>query len=76
MNRLAGADPLARALRRLVGTEAGFQPPAGEVGVEPMPSSRQVLRLTFPDGDSRRSGKILLRLSPPGLLGFEPGPGI
>jgi len=38
MNRLAESDPLARALRRLVGAEAGFRPPAGEVCVEPLPS--------------------------------------
>lgn len=48
MNRLADADPLAQALRRLVGTGAGFRPPAGEVRVEPLPASRQVLRFTFP----------------------------
>ena len=37
MNRLADADPLARALRRLVGAEPGFRPAAGEVYVEPLP---------------------------------------
>ena len=50
MNHLADADPLAQALRRLVGAEAGFRPPAGEVRVEPLPASRQVLRFTFPAG--------------------------
>ena len=58
MNRLAAADPLARALRDLVGAEAGFRPPAGEVGVEPMPSSRQVLRFTFPAGGGAVVGKF------------------
>ena len=40
MTRLADADPLAQALRRLVGTEAGFRPAAGEVSVESLPASR------------------------------------
>jgi len=58
MNRLADADPLAQALRRLVGAEAGFRAPAGEVQVESMPSSRQVLRFTFPDGGYAVVGKF------------------
>jgi len=64
MNRLAAADPLARALRRLVGAEAGFRPPAGEVLVEPLPSSRQVLRFTFPGDDYAVVGKFF-SASPP-----------
>ena len=64
MNRLAAADPLARALRRLVEAEAGFQPPAGEVGVEPLPSSRQVLRFTFPAGDYAVVGKFFSAYPP------------
>ena len=51
MTRLADADPLAQTLRRLVDAGAGFCPPAGEVSFEPLPSSRQVLRFTFPGGD-------------------------
>ena len=64
MNPLAPADPLARALRRLVETEAGFRPPAGEVGVEPLPSSRQVLRFTFPGGDYAVVGKFFSAYPP------------
>ncbi len=64
MNRLAAADPLARALRRLVGAEAGFQPPAGEVCVEPLPASRQVLRFTFPAGDYAVVGKFFSAYPP------------
>jgi aminoglycoside phosphotransferase len=58
MNRLAEADPLARTLRRLVEAQAGFRPPAGEVCVEPLPSSRQVLRFTFPAGGYAVVGKF------------------
>jgi aminoglycoside phosphotransferase len=58
MNRLSAADPLARALRDLVEAEAGFRPPAGEVGVEPLPASRQVLRFTFPAGTYAVVGKF------------------
>jgi aminoglycoside phosphotransferase len=64
MNRLAEADPLTRALRRLVGVEAGFRPAAGEVYVEPMPSSRQVLRFTFPEGDYAVVGKFFSTYPP------------
>ncbi|MBM4300933.1 MAG: hypothetical protein FJ121_05310 [Deltaproteobacteria bacterium] len=64
MNRLAEADPLARALRRLVGAEAGFRPPAGEVFVEPLPSSRQVRRFTFPGGDYAVVGKFFSAYPP------------
>ena len=64
MNRLAAADPLARALRRLVETEAGFRPPAGEVRVEPLPASRHVLRFTFPAGGYAVVGKFF-SASPP-----------
>ena len=64
MSRLAASDPLARALRRLVGAKAGFQPPAGEVCVESLPSSRQVRRFTFPEGDYAVVGKFF-SASPP-----------
>jgi len=64
MNCLAEADPLARALRRLVGAEAGFQPPAGEVQVEPLPASRQVLRFTFPGGGGAVVGKFFSTYPP------------
>ena len=64
MNRLTAADPLARALRRLVIAEAGFRPPAGEVCVEPLPSSRKVLRFTFPEGDYSVVGKFFSAYPP------------
>jgi aminoglycoside phosphotransferase len=64
MNRLADADPLARALRRLVGAEAGFRPPAGEVRVEALPSSRQVRRFTFPAGGYAVVGKFFSAYPP------------
>jgi aminoglycoside phosphotransferase len=64
MNRLADADPLAQALRRLVGTGAGFRPPAGEVRVEPLPASRQVLRFTFPGGGYAVVGKFFSAYPP------------
>ena len=64
MNRLADADPLARALRRLVGAEAGFRPPAGEVRVESLPASRPVLRFTFPAGGYAVVGKFFSAYPP------------
>jgi aminoglycoside phosphotransferase len=64
MNRLAAADPLARALRGLVEAEAGFRPPAGEVCVEPLPASRQVLRFTFPAGAYAVVGKFFSAYPP------------
>jgi aminoglycoside phosphotransferase len=64
MNRLADADPLARALRHLVEAETGFQPPDGEVGVEPLPASRQVQRFTFPGGDYAVVGKFFSAYPP------------
>jgi len=64
MNPLADADPLAQALRRLVGAEAGFRPPAGEVRVEALPASRQVLRFTFPASDYAVVGKFFSAYPP------------
>jgi aminoglycoside phosphotransferase len=64
MNRLAAADPLAQALRRLVEAETGFPPPAGEVQVESLPASRQVLRFTFPAGDYAVVGKFFSAVPP------------
>jgi hypothetical protein len=50
MKPLPVSDPLAQALRQLMGTEgiSGF--PAGEVYIESLPSSRQVLKFTLPEG--------------------------
>ncbi len=64
MNRLSEADPLARILRRLLGDETGFRPPAGEVVVEPLPASRKVLRFTFPGGDCAVVGKFFSAYPP------------
>ncbi len=64
MNPLSPTDPLGRTLRRLVETEIGFRPPAGEVGVEPLPSSRQVRRFTFPGGDYAVVGKFFSAYPP------------
>jgi aminoglycoside phosphotransferase len=50
MKPLPASDPLAQALRQLVETEKipGFL--TGEVCAETLPSSRQVLRFTLPEG--------------------------
>jgi aminoglycoside phosphotransferase len=64
MNRLSAADPLAHALMRLVGAETGFRPPAGEVCVEPLPSSRKVLRFTFTENDYAVVGKFFSAYPP------------
>jgi aminoglycoside phosphotransferase len=64
MNRLAAADPLARALRRLAGAGLASRLAAGEVYVEPLPSSRQVLRFTFPEGDQAVVGKFFSAYPP------------
>ena len=64
MNRLADTDPLAQALRCLVGAEAGFQPPSGEVSVETLPASRQVLRFTFPASGYAVVGKFFSAYPP------------
>lgn len=50
MNHLAASDPLASALRQLAGTEGISGSLAGEVYVESLPSSRQVLRFNLPEG--------------------------
>jgi aminoglycoside phosphotransferase len=50
MKPLPPSDPLAQALRQLVETEGISGSLAGEVYVESLPSSRQVLRFTLPGG--------------------------
>ena len=52
MKPLPASDPLAQALRQLVGTEGISGSLAGEVYVESLPSSRQVLRFTLPEGNA------------------------
>ncbi len=64
MTRLPASDPLAGALRQLVGTPALCRPPAPEVQVEPLPSSRQVLRFTFPEADYTVVGKFFSAYPP------------
>ena len=50
MNHLPASDPLAQALRQLAGTAGIAAPLAGEVYMESLPSSRQVLRFALPGG--------------------------
>jgi aminoglycoside phosphotransferase len=52
MKPLLPSDPLARTLRQLLGTEGISCTLAGEVSVESLPSSRQVLRFTLPEGNA------------------------
>jgi aminoglycoside phosphotransferase len=64
MSRLAAADPLARALRRLSAAGLASRSAAGEVYVEPLPSSRQVLRFTFPEAGRAVVGKFFSAYPP------------
>ncbi|MCK9378031.1 MAG: aminoglycoside phosphotransferase family protein [Syntrophobacterales bacterium] len=64
MTRLPASDPLAGALRQLVGPAANSRSPAPEVQVEPLPSSRQVLRFTFPETDYTVVGKFFSAYPP------------
>lgn len=64
MHRLSPADPLAQALHDLVGAEARSRLPAGEVLVEPLPSSRRVWRFTFPAGEYTVVGKFFAAYPP------------
>ncbi len=64
MTRLPASDPLAGALRQLVGEAANSRPPAPEVQVELLPSSRQVLRFTFPETDYIVVGKFFSAYPP------------
>ena len=50
MNHLPAFDPLAQALRQLMGAKGTSRSLAGEVYVESLPSSRQVLRFILPEG--------------------------
>lgn len=50
MQPLPASDPLAQALRQLAGNEGISGPLAGEVQGESLPSSRQVIRFTLPEG--------------------------
>jgi hypothetical protein len=58
MTRLPASDSLARALVELLGPEAFSRPPAGEVFLTPLPSSRKVFRFHFPEGKSPVVGKF------------------
>jgi hypothetical protein len=64
MNHLPASDPLARALGQLVGPKAVCRAPAGEVQVESLPSSRKVLRFTFPGGEYAVVGKFFSAYPP------------
>jgi aminoglycoside phosphotransferase len=50
VKKLLPTDPLAQALRQLVDPEAFNSPSAGEIYVESLPASRQVLRFKLPEG--------------------------
>jgi aminoglycoside phosphotransferase len=64
MHRLSPTEPLALALRDLVGAEAHSRLPAGEVLVEPLRSSRRVWRFTFPAGEYSVVGKFFAAYPP------------
>jgi Ser/Thr protein kinase RdoA (MazF antagonist) len=61
MNLLTAANPLARTLRQWLGLA---RLSAGEVYVEPLPASRQVLRFTFPEADYAVVGKFFSAYPP------------
>jgi hypothetical protein len=50
MNPLQASDPLAQALRQMMGIQGISGSSAGEVYAEALPSSRQVLKFTLPEG--------------------------
>jgi aminoglycoside phosphotransferase len=52
MKPLPASDPLAQALRQLAENNGISGSMAGEVYVESLPSSRQVLRFTLPEGNA------------------------
>jgi len=52
MKPLLPSDPLAQAIRQLLGVAEISSHRAGEVSVESLPSSRQVLRFTLPEGNA------------------------
>ncbi len=57
MSLLPGDHPLSLALRELLPTDAAW-PGCGEVLLEPLPSSRQVVRFTPAGGDAAAVGKF------------------
>jgi len=63
MSLLPQGHPLALALRELVPAEAAW-PPAAEVLLEPLPSSRQVLRFTAAGGNGAVVGKFFSAYPP------------
>ncbi len=64
MNRLFATDPLAQALRRLAGAGLASRIATSQVHVEPLPSSRQVLRFTFPEEGQAVVGKFFSAYPP------------
>ncbi len=66
MTRLPAAAPLVRALYDLLPRQAAG-PPA-EVILEPLPSSRPVLRFIFPEGQARAVGKFFTACPPESSL--------
>lgn len=69
MKPLPVSDPLIRTLHKLMGTTAMPIPPEGEVLVESLPSSRQVLRFTLPEGAV--VGKFFSAYPPQGSADFS-----
>ena len=63
MNRLSGEHPLSRALRDLLPGDFPW-PASGEVFLEPLPSSRQVARLTAGNGAAAVVGKFFSACPP------------
>ena len=64
MSGVLAGDPLALAVAGLMGPEAFHRPPAGEVSLEPLPSSRAVYRLTFAQGKYPVVGKFFAAYPP------------
>jgi len=67
MARLPETDPLAQGLKELLGPEAFLRASAGGVSWQPLPSSRQVWRFTFPEGKHVVVGKFFSSF-PPGTV--------
>ncbi len=63
MSLLPGEDPLSQALRELLPPDT-FWPAGGEVFLEPLPSSRQVVRFSVAGGEAAAVGKFFSSYPP------------
>lgn len=63
MSLLPGEDPLSQALRELLPPET-FWPASGEVYLEPLPSSRRVVRFSVAGGEAAAVGKFFSSYPP------------